>query len=122
MTKKPETLEELQADAQAHPERGKLNGDDVVRFNLKKFEGMIPSSLYREILEIGGVFGLDKEAILVSALMEWVSQPGRQMARQNFYQRETTKHGASELEVRSKVFGSYKGFIRKEKLESKKVS
>jgi hypothetical protein len=104
--KKPITPAERKADIENHPERGKLNGEEVVSFDKVEFRGSVPREIYRLALEVGGMIGDDKSAILSKALEEYV------LARLPLLERnqriKAEKFGVSELEIRSKTFGAYK--------------
>jgi len=108
MTKqnKPETPEEVQIDIESHPERGKLNGDEVVAFDKVEFRGSVPREIYRLALEVGGATGDDKSSILTKALEEYVLRRLPLLERSESIKAE--KFGVSRLEIRSKTFGAYK--------------
>ena len=111
--KRPETPEELAADIENHPERGKLDDDEVVRFDRVELRQYVPRDLWRRSLEIGGAMGLNKSDIVQAALIEWVSQPGRQAMREQFYQLKMDKHQVSRQKVFEKILGAYKAVARK---------
>lgn len=58
--KKPVTLEELEADKKAHPERGMINGIPVVERGSQELRGHIPKPLYDEMIYITRAFSLGK--------------------------------------------------------------
>ncbi|ALF52217.1 hypothetical protein ACX27_04095 [Nostoc piscinale CENA21] len=111
--KKPTTAEELKADIENHPERGKLNGDDVVAFDKVEFRGNVPREIYRLALEVGGALGDDKSTILVKALEEYVIRRLELLERSQRI--KSKKFGVDELEIRSKTFGAYKAKGRAKK-------
>lgn len=104
--KKPQTPEEVQIDIESHPERGKLNGDEVVAFDKVEFRGSVPREIYRLALEVGGATGDDKSTILSKALEEYVLRRLTLLERSESIKAE--KFGVSRLEIRSKTFGAYK--------------
>jgi hypothetical protein len=118
--KKPETPEEVQIDIKSHPERGKLNGDEVVAFDKVEFRGSVPREIYRLALEVGGATGDDKSSILTKALEEYVLRRLSLLERSESIKSE--KFGVSRLEIRSKTFGAYKakGRAKKANLDSSK--
>lgn len=104
--KKPQTPEEVQIDIESHPERGKLNGDEVVAFDKVEFRGSVPREIYRLALEVGGATGDDKSSILAKALEEYVLRRMPLLERSESIKAE--KFEVSRLEIRSKTFGAYK--------------
>lgn len=104
--KKPQTPEEVQIDIESHPERGKLNGDEVVAFDKVEFRGSVPREIYRLALEVGGATGDDKSAILAKALEEYVLRRLPLLERSESIKAE--KFNTTRLEIRSKTFGAYK--------------
>jgi hypothetical protein len=104
--KKPQTPEEVQIDMASHPERGKLNGDEVVAFDKVEFRGSVPREIYRLALEVGGATGDDKSSILTKALEEYVLRRLPLLERSESIKAE--KFNTTRLEIRSKTFGAYK--------------
>jgi len=113
--KKPQTPEELSADIESHPERGKVDGEPVIRLDRTEFRGSVPRELYRQALLIGGAMGLSKSDILVVALTKFVSDPGHQAVKEATLQRKSEKFGISILDVISKIFGAYKAVGREKR-------
>ncbi len=113
---KPTNPQELKQDIQDHPERGKLNDEDVVRFDLEEIRVSIPKELYRVLLEVGGAMGLNKKEIIMMALTQFAVSPGVMQLVERSQQLKAEKFGVSRTEIRSKVLGSYKRVAR-EKLE-----
>lgn len=116
--KPPETVEELTSDLENHPDRGQLNGKDVVRFDLKEFSGVIPYALAVRALECGAPFGFTRDEILTAALTMWTSDPGVQQARLTFQQEQAEKHQTTIPKVRSKIRGCYKKVRRVKQLSA----
>lgn len=112
----PKTVEELTSDLESHPDRGKLNGQDVVRFDLKEFSGVIPYALAQRALECGAPFGFTRDEILTAALTMWTSDPGVQQARLTHLQELADKHKTTIPKVRSKIRGAYKKVRRVKQL------
>lgn len=106
--KKPTTKEELEADIKNHPDRGKLDGNDVVRFDLVEIRGKVPRELYRRILEIGGSLGFNKSQVLLIALSHFANDQGYQESYRNFVETKSAYYGVEESTIRSKIFGAYK--------------
>ncbi len=115
----PQTVDELTADLESHPDRGKLNGQDVVRFDLKEFSGVIPYALAKRALECGAPFGFTRDEILTAALTMWTSDPGVQQARVTYQEELAQKHQVSPRKVRSKIHGAYKKVRRVRELNAK---
>ena len=112
----PETVEALTTDLKNHPDRGKLNGQEVVRFDLKEFSGMISHGLAARALECGAPFGLTRDEILTAALTLWTSNPGIQQARLTYQQELAEKYDIPVAKVRSKIRGAYKKIRRVKRL------
>ncbi len=115
----PKTVDELTADLESHPDRGKINGQDVVRFDLKEFSGVIPYALAKRALECGAPYGFTRDEILTAALTMWTSDPGIQEARLTYQQELAEKHQTSTRQVRSKIHGAYKKVLRVRALNAK---
>ncbi len=114
----PQTIEELKADIDSYPHRGKLEDKPLVKFDPKEFSGFIPESLYDEFLQSGAAMGLDKDALLLAAITKFVTDPGVIALRQAFLARKAEKHGTSTLEIHSKIIGAYKGRTRLKRLKT----
>ncbi len=115
----PKTVDELTADLESHPDRGKLNGQDVVRFDLKEFSGVVPYALAKLALECGAPYGFNRDEILTAALTMWTSDPGIQQARITYQQELAEKHQTSPRKIRSKIHGAYKKILRIKALNGK---
>lgn len=112
--RKPETPEEAIADIEAHPERGKVEGEDLIAFDKIELRQAVPRELWQRALEVGGAMGLNKTDLVTAALVEWVSDPGRQQMLSNFYSLKLSKHQTSNrFEIFTKVLGAYKNLARK---------
>lgn len=62
--KKPSTPEEALTNLEEHPERGKIGGKEVVDRKGKEVRFTIPGEMYKQILEIGGLLGMNKTGVL----------------------------------------------------------
>jgi hypothetical protein len=120
--KNPESLEELAIDLESHPERGKLDGKPLIKFELKEISGTIPESLYDEFIQSGAAMGLDKDNLLLAAITKFVTDPGVIALRQAFLSRKAEKHNTTTLEIHSKIIGAYKGHIRSKRLKNLKLN
>jgi len=112
----PETVQELTTDLENHPDRGKLKGQEVVRFDRKEFSGMIPHALAARAFECGAPFGFTRDEILTAALTMWTSDPGIQQARLTYQQELAEKYDTPVPKVRSKIRGAYKKIRRVKRL------
>lgn len=110
--KKPESQEELQQDIESHPERGQINGEDVVRFDTTTVQLAIPIELYRQLLDAGAALGMNKKDIFNHAIASFVSHPGTVAMVRQWYEMKCDKYQVAKTEVRSKVLGSYKKTAR----------
>ena len=116
--KNPETVKDLTTDLENHPERGKLDGKPLVKFDPKEISGFIPESLYEEFIQSGAAMGLDKDSLLLAAITKFVTDPGVIAIRQAFLARKAEKHNTTTLEIHSKIIGAYKGHTRRKRLKS----
>lgn len=116
--KNPETIKELTTDIENHPERGRLDGKPLVKFEPKEISGFIPESLYEEFLQSGAAMGLDKDNLLLAAITKFVTDPGVIAIRQAFLARKAEKHQTTTLEIHSKIIGAYKGHTRLKRLKT----
>lgn len=66
--KKPSTLEELKANAESHPDRGKINGKPVVKHGSIELQKKIPKPLYGQLLCMINAFSISKsDAAIIGA-------------------------------------------------------
>lgn len=114
----PENVDELTSDLESHPDRGKINGQDVVRFDLKEFSGLVPYALAKRALECGAPYGFTRDEILTAALTMWTSDAGVQQARLTYQQELAEKHQTSTRRIRSKIHGAYKKVRRVRQLNA----
>jgi hypothetical protein len=115
MPKKPENQEELLQDISSHPERGMLQGEDVVRFEPIDIQLTLPRELENQLLEIGACLGMKKADIIRHAIATFIAMPGNQAMVQRWQQKKADKFGVSLSVVRAKAFGSYKKIARNHK-------
>lgn len=114
--RKPQSKNELKQDVESHPERGKVNGEDIIRFDRVEVRVKVPRELYRKALSIGGPMGLSKTEIITLALVKLVSDSGLQGVEEGFLEYQCEKHQITKKEARSKIFGAYKAVGRAKKL------
>jgi hypothetical protein len=108
--KKPTTQEELETDIKSHPDRGQLDGEDVVRFELLEIRFSLPRELENQLLEIGACLGMSKAEIFRHAIASFVSS--NQVMVERWQEKKAEKFGVTKSEIRSKVSGSYKKIAR----------
>jgi hypothetical protein len=113
--KKPTTPEEVKADIESHPERGQLNGEDVVRFESLNLQLSVPRELENQLLEIGACLGMSKSEVFRHAIATFVSLPGNQAMVDRWQTKKAEKFDVAKSEVRSKTFGSYKKIAREKR-------
>jgi hypothetical protein len=113
----PHNTEDLRADIETHPDRGRLEDKPIVKFEPKEISGFIPENLYDEFLQSGAAMGLDKDALLLAAITKFVTDPGVIALRQAFINRKALKHNTTTLEIHSKIIGAYKGRTRLKRLK-----
>lgn len=110
--KKPVTREEVEKDIQAHPERGQLDGEDVVRFESLSLQISLPRELENQVLEIGACLGMSKADIFRHAIATFVSLPGNQAMIERWQEKKAQTHNSDKSTIRQKVFGGYKKIAR----------
>lgn len=113
--KKPITPEEVKTDIENHPDRGQLNGEDVVRFESVNLQLSLPRELENQLLEIGACLGMSKSEVFRHAIASFVSQPGNQAMVERWQQKKAEKFGVSKSEICSKTFGGYKKIAREKR-------
>jgi hypothetical protein len=110
--KKPENSEELLQDIESHPDRGMLDGEDVVRFEPVNISCTLPRELENQLLEIGACLGMSKSDVLRHAIATFVAMPGNQAMISRWQQKKAERFVTNLLTIREKVFGSYKKIAR----------
>ena len=113
--KHPQTSEELSADIESHPGRGKIDDEPVIRLDRTVFRGSVPRELYRQALLIGGSMGLSKSDILVIALSRFVADPGNQALKEATLKGKSERFSIPVLDVITKIFGAYKAAGREKR-------
>ena len=68
MTKKPQTKEELIADEQQHPERGRINGEYVADISTSELNIIIPGDLYNKVIQVRGALSMTKSQVAQEAV------------------------------------------------------
>ncbi|MDF5733871.1 MAG: hypothetical protein PUP92_39345 [Rhizonema sp. PD38] len=115
MTEKrqPQTPEEIQADIESHPERGKINDEYVLALDRREVRGSCSGESKRKLIRIMAVYGWDMSEGLSSAIAAlWDKE------RQNVeaHEREKAEYfNVDTKEVRNKQFGIYKDRGRRKK-------
>lgn len=69
MSKKPQTKEELIADEQQHPNRGKINGEYVADISTSELNILIPGDLYNKVIQVRGALSMTKSQIAQEAVI-----------------------------------------------------
>jgi hypothetical protein len=96
--KKPVTLEELEADKQAHSDRGMINGIPVVERGSAELRGYIPKPLYDEMIYITRAFSLGKAEAAQYGAWEAIDKMCVHESGQDFLKWKTVKYdGAYRL-------------------------
>lgn len=110
--KKPELREELKEDIEQHPERGMINGEDVVRFKTIKLQVEIPREMELALLQFGATQGMSKADVVRHALATFNSLPGTIESIKSWQQQRAEKFETDTKAIRNKVYGSYKKLAR----------
>ena len=111
--KKPETPEELLLDIESHPERGKINGKEVICFGRREIRGTVSAEAKQKFLRVLATQGLTMNEGLAFALsLLWDLQ--REAVEAN-EREKSEKFGVTIQEIQSKVFGAYKARGRNKK-------
>ncbi|OKH45328.1 hypothetical protein NIES2101_26850 [Calothrix sp. HK-06] len=93
--KKPETLEELEANRDSHPNRGKIKGKSVVRSGSVELRGTIPKPLYEQMLCVTSAFSIGKAEAAQFGAWEAISQITNHERAQDFIKLSTVKYDGS---------------------------
>jgi hypothetical protein len=110
--KKPGNKEEILEDIATHPDRGMLNGEEVVRFKAIDMQVSIPIEMHSQLLEVGGALGLSKTEIIKHAIASYLTQPGVVSMVDRWQGLKCEKYNTSKYEIKSKVLGAYKRAAR----------
>lgn len=113
--RKPETEKEILNDIESHPDRGMLDGEDVIRFEAVNIVFTLPRELENQLLEIGACLGMSKSDVLRHAIASFVSETGNQAMISRWQENKGKKYGVEQPEIKNKVFGSYKKIARRHK-------
>lgn len=119
--KKPETPDKLNQDIEQHPERGMINGEDVVRFKTIKLQVDIPREQELALLQFGATQGMSKTEVIRHALAVFNSLPSTVECVKAWQEQRAMKFDTDTKAIRNKVYGSYKKVARlhRAKLEKK---
>ena len=116
--KQPGDQAELQHDIDGHPDRGKVNGEEIFRTDSVDLRSKIPRELHREFLLILAALGLGKSEGVEYAIQRLVSDPGLQLLKENFIRRKMEQYQSSYFDVYSKVLGAFKARGRAYRLQA----
>lgn len=72
MTKKPLTIEELEADILNHPNRGKINGIEVCEISNSPLNCEINGTVYNQLILLRGALGYTKSQVATSAMKDFL--------------------------------------------------
>lgn len=115
--KQPQSQEEIQADIQNHPQRGKINGEDVVARDRREIRGTCSAESKRKLLRVMGCYGWDMGEGLNAAIAALWSKERENVEA---HEREKIeKFGVSNSEIQSKTYGAYKARGRAKKANFK---
>lgn len=116
MTKrKPETQEEIIKDIEAHQERGKIDGEDVVHFKSTEITFTLPLELNSQLLGAAGALGFNKSQMLQHIVASYISQPGVVAMVKSWEESKAEKHNVTTKTVRDKARGCYKRVAREKR-------
>lgn len=115
MTKKPVSKAEILADIESHPDRGQLNGEDVVRFEGIPLNFSLPRELENQLLEIAACLGMTKSQAFIHAVATFVSLPGNQAMIDRWQTKKAEKYNVDKSTIRSKTFGGFKKIAREKR-------
>lgn len=110
--KKPETLEELEANRDSHPNRGKISGKPVVKSGSVELRGNIPKPLYEQMLCITNAFSTGKAEAAQFGTWEAISQLTSHEHAQDFIKLSAVKYDGQYTLFRGYVpIGLYESLI-----------
>lgn len=109
--KKPITPQEIEADIDSHPDRGKINGEYVLALDRRQVRGTCSGEAKRKLVRIMAVYGWNFSEGLSSAIAAlWDKERENVEAHE---QEKADKFGVSAQEIRNKQFGAYKDRSRR---------
>ena len=82
--KKPTTAAEIRADIEAHPNRGKINGQSIVRKGKIELRGYVPKPLYDEMIHLSRALSFSKADAAICGGWEALDQLVIQAKEQEF--------------------------------------
>ena len=104
--KKPRTKEELQADIEGHPDRGKIDGKSVVADGYREIRGRVSAETKRKFMRIIACYGVGmSEGLHLAIAALWREQ---QEAVKSHEQEKAEEFGVTPKEIQIKAFGHYK--------------
>lgn len=111
--KKPVTNEELLEDIESHPDRGRINGEEVLALDRREVRGTCSGEAKRKLIRVMAVYGWDFSEGLSSAIAAlWNKE------RENVEAHEAEKAAKFNVDVqqiRVKEYGAYKDRSRRKK-------
>lgn len=111
--KKPETKEEILNDIANHPERGKINGQDVINTSRREIRGTVAAETKRKLLRIAACYGANMGEILTMAIAAlWERE---RINVEKHEQEKADAFGVDVKQVQRKSYGHYKAKGREKK-------
>jgi len=110
--RKPTTADELKADIESHPDRGTIDGVDVVRFDQDEIRGKIPKELHRELLIWAGLNGKTKAQAIEYAITFMLNDEGHQALVERRLREKAELFKTSPTEIRNAILGYFKRIAR----------
>ena len=104
--------EELAEDIQTHPERGLVDGKEILPGGNRTITISVSSELYRRFLLTCAAYDEGKQSGAKQALAHWVNNPNAIAAVENLLQSKMTEHELTRSEVIHKILGVFKAKAR----------
>ena len=111
--KKPETREEILSDIANHPERGKINGQDVIATGRREIRGTVAGETKRKLLRIAACYGANMGEILTMAIAALWERERINVERHEQEKADSFAVDVKQIQVKS--YGHYKARGRERK-------
>ena len=111
--KKLETKEEILSDIANHPERGKINGQDVIATGRREIRGTVAGETKRKLLRNAACYGANMGEILTMAIAALWERERINVERHEQEKADSFAVDVKQIQVKS--YGHYKAKGRERK-------
>ena len=111
---KPTSKQELEEDIKAHPERGKVEGINVVSDQKQELRVKVSAEIKRKFLRIIGCYGIDSSSGIEQAIILLWNE--HRAAVESSEEEKAIKLNVSVEQIQSKTYGHAKARARQKRL------